>query len=218
MKRLLFLYLAIFTLLFICGGVTCCNERKGIETNRVESRHEIETVDAAGTTSPRIGGPFSHWLPLYDYQVNLANHGDPGIRGKRWCIQEEDPRTLFGESIWGLQVWRMTEQPDSEVTLVTMTINCQTPDEAEKAFRRLAIRLFGSDPTNERTQTEPKSGEILHLMFNGKGRADYRKATRDAEFRSAIFEDIERNERESRNRETAVTGQLDAKPEDNSAK
>jgi hypothetical protein len=137
--------------------------------------------------------------------VNLADHGDTGIRGKRWAILEDDSRTLFGESIWGMRVWRMAEQPDSEVTCVTMSIKSKSHDEAEIVFRRLANRLFGSCPTTEQNESEPKFGDILHLRFNGKGSADYYKITCDAEFRSANFEDIQRNERESRKAEQVVS-------------
>ena len=204
----------ILPLLILSGWVTCCNGRKDVENNRENTRHDLETVKAAETEYPRIGGPFSHWLPLYDYKVNLADHGDTGIRGKRWGIQEDDSRTLFGESIWGLRVWRMASQADSEVTCVTLSIKCKSPDEAENAFRRLANRLFSCDPTTERKEAEPKFGEILHLSFNGKGCADYYKVTSDAEFRSANFEDIERSERELRKAEQPGAGQPATQPAD----
>ena len=198
-------YRLILPLLILSGSVSCCNERKGAAKNREEPRHDIGAANSAEITEPRIGGPFSQWLRLYDYRVNLADHGDTGIRGKRWAILEDDSRTLFGESIWGMRVWRMAEQPDSEVTCVTMSIKSKSHDEAEIVFRRLANRLFGSCPTTEQNESEPKFGDILHLRFNGKGSADYYKITCDAEFRSANFEDIQRNERESRKAEQVVS-------------
>ena len=176
----------------LLGG---CDERQHLPDTR-----EASQAEAITQAQPRVGGPFSDWLPITG-PVNLASHGRTARWGVLWS-GEIEARELRGVPIMGLEVHRTESKPESEVALVRFMIR---PDPgAEDQFSRIAADLFGTTVSSRTTFTDPTCGEVLRLSFDGRGAADLYRSSGEVCLQSSTCLAEERAMRERRRKAEQV--------------
>ena len=123
------------------------------------------------SASPRIGGPFTHWIPALQPPIRLDAHYD-SVDGPTW-VYEGAYIEFLGIECLDLKVYRDGYAAESSVYKVVLGVG-STPATCE-VLQNKSDQLFGSAATRkwvERRNVPDGTGlEVKYLYYAGGGYA-----------------------------------------------